>query len=67
MTYSYILRGSNLIGQSVQRSCQAVHSSTEGEVGVGQSAAHQVTGVCADVSTLMVTGQKINMCMCYSP
>lgn len=42
----------------MQGSSQAIHSSAEGEVGVRQGTAYQVTSVCADVSTLMVTGKE---------
>ncbi len=42
----------------MQGSSQAIHSSAEGEVGVRQGTAYQVTSVRADVSTLMVTGKE---------
>lgn len=44
----------DLIGQAVQRAGEAVHGSAEGQVGVGQGAAHQVAGVGADVAAFVV-------------
>lgn len=38
----------------MQRTSQAVHGSAEGQVGVGQGAAHQVAGVGADVASFVV-------------
>ena len=45
----------DLVGQPMQRSSQPIQSSTEGEVRVRESTAHQVTGVGTDVTSLMVT------------
>lgn len=45
----------DLVGQPMQRSSQPVQSSTEGEVRVRESTAHQVTGVGTDVTSLVVT------------
>ena len=45
----------NLVGQAVQRARQAVHGGAEGQVGVRQSAAHQVASVGTDVPSLVVT------------
>lgn len=45
----------HLVGEAVQGPGQPVHSSSEGEVGVRQRAAHQVTGVGADVAPFVVT------------
>lgn len=50
---------SDLVGQSVQRPGQPVHGGAEGEVGVGQRAAHQVAGVGADVAALVVTAAGV--------
>ena len=41
-----------LVGQPVQRPCQAVHAGAEAVVRVRQGAAHQVGRVRADVATL---------------
>lgn len=54
------LRGTNLISEAVQRTSQTVHGGAEGQIGVGQSAAHQVAGVCADVASFVVTATSQN-------
>lgn len=45
----------HLIGQTMQRTSQAIHGCTEGQVGVRQSTPHQVAGVGTDVASFMVT------------
>jgi hypothetical protein len=44
-----------LVGESVEGSGETVETSREGDVGVGESAADEVSGVCGDVSSLVVT------------
>ena len=53
--------GTNLIGQAVQRTSQTIHGGAEGQVGVRQSAAHQVAGVGADVSSFMIAATQENV------
>ena len=43
-----------LVGQAVQRTGQSVQTSGDGQVGIGQSGAHQVSGVGRGIATLVI-------------
>lgn len=53
--------GTNLIGQTMQRTSETIHRSAEGQIGVRQGATHQVAGVGTDIAAFMVTVKKKNI------
>lgn len=48
-----------LVSQSVEGTGETVKASGERQVGVAESGAHQVRGVCGHVASLVVTAQTI--------
>jgi hypothetical protein len=44
-----------LVGETVKRTSKTVHTSSKREIRIGESTAHQVSGVSRNITTLMIT------------